>query len=394
MRRIVAVCFVLLAAMALVGGPASADHRDGPVLVNTAVNGKFDIGEIYAFRSPANANNTVLIMTVQPFPGNLTLPTFDSTVRYEIKVDSTMDGIADRTFRATFGPPDGTGVQQVVLRCHPAPRCPNRGLVARGKTGQNIPLAGALGGMFRAGIQDDPYFFDQGSTGTGGWDDLVQDAVGSFPRAPASAKNFYGPNVNILALVLELRSSRLARNNELIRVWGRTAANGVQQDRAGRPLINHVLIPPLPRNSATQAERRNAFNAGRPLNDVADFKADMLSVLQLFYGRSSADANALANLLLPDTLIFQIGNPNGFGTFVTDGTGTPPGTLLGNGRRLRDDTSDITFNVLTNGAITTDNVPDDNGARITDGNGGSVVAFPYIGAVNLPLNGAGTGPNP
>jgi hypothetical protein len=377
--------------VALLAAPAAADHRDGPILVNTAVNGKFDIGEMYVFRSPTNANNTVLVMTVSPFPGNLTPAFFATDIRYEIKVDSTLDGIADKTFRATFGPPGGTDVQQVVLRCHPAPRCPNRGLLARGQTGQNIPVAGALSGTFRAGIQDDPFFFDQGSAG-GGWDDRVQDGVGTFPRV--GAKNFYGPNVNILALVLELRSSRLARNNELIRVWGRTVADGVQQDRAGNPLVNHALIPPVPRNNPARGERRNAFNAGRPLNDVADFKADMVSVLQTFYARTSTDAGAIADLVLPDTLVFQIGNPNGWGTFVSDGTGTPSGTFLGNGRRLRDDTSDIMLNFLSNGAITTDNVPDDNGTKITDGNMGTVAAFPYIGAANLPLNGPGTGPNP
>ena len=49
---------------------------------------------------------------------------------------------------------------------------------------------------------------------------------------------------------------------------------------------------------------------------------------------------------------------------------------------------------FTNGAIPSDNVPDDNGTRITDGNVGTTAAFPYIGPPSLPLNGPGTGPNP
>jgi hypothetical protein len=74
--------------------------------------------------------------------------------------------------------------------------------------------------------------------------------------------------------------------------------------------------------------------------------------------------------------------------------------VLGNGRQFRDDVVDIDFNLLTNGAIPTDNVGDDNGFRITDGSIDPVsgksrsIAFPYIGAANLPLNGPGTGPNP
>jgi hypothetical protein len=60
------------------------------------------------------------------------------------------------------------------------------------------------------------------------------------------------------------------------------------------------------------------------------------------------------------------------------------GTLFGNGRRLRDDTTDVFMNIITNGAETTDNVADDNAMRITDGNAGTIAAFPYMGAPNVP----------
>ena len=54
------------------------------------------------------------------------------------------------------------------------------------------------------------------------------------------------------------------------------------------------------------------------------------------------------------------------------------------------------LNFLTNGAIPTDNVGDDNGLRVTDGSVDPVsgktraIAFPYIGAPNS----APGGPNP
>jgi hypothetical protein len=93
--------------------------------------------------------------------------------------------------------------------------------------------------------------------------------------------------------------------------------------------------------------------------------------------------------------VFQVGNTSGYGAVVMDGTGAPfPGSPLGNGRRLRDDTYDFSLNYISNTATPTDNVADDNGTKITDGNLGTVAAFPYIGAANLPLNGPGTGPNP
>jgi hypothetical protein len=105
----------------------------------------------------------------------------------------------------------------------------------------------------------------------------------------------------------------------------------------------------------------------------------MISVFKGFYGRDANTAQALTGLLLPDMVMFQVGNPNGFGTFIG-----PGGSILGNGRRLRDDVIDFELSVLTGGGITTDNVADDNGTRITDGQMGTVAAFPYIGAPNSP----------
>ena len=47
---------------------------------------------------------------------------------------------------------------------------------------------------------------------------------------------------------------------------------------------------------------------------------------------------------------------------------------------MRDAVIHTELSLLTGGAITTDNVDDDNGTRITDGQMGTVAAFPYIGA--------------
>ena len=72
----------------------------------------------------------------------------------------------------------------------------------------------------------------------------------------------------------------------------------------------------------------------------------------------------------------------------------------GGDRRLRDDVIDTEYTLLlTAFKITSDNVPDDNGDKITDGTRRPdmtlrPIAFPYIGAANTPLNGPGTGPNP
>jgi hypothetical protein len=267
------------------------------------------------------------------------------------------------------------------MRCLPKPRC-RRYVVAHGSTEKTIAVPG--GGQVRAGNADIPDFFDQAA-----WETKLTTGSG-FPRAPGTARDFYGPNANALAIVLELPLARLRiPSGTIIAVWSRVTANGGRQDREGRPFINTGLIPKVPRTS-TAPDLRDAFNRAVPETDRAAFSTAVTSVLTGFYGRSSVDANALTQFLLPDVLLFEVGNPNGFGTFIDSGQ------KLGNGRRLSDDVHDTMLNILSNGAITTDNVGDDNGLRITDGSVDPVsaqtraIAFPYIGLPNVTPGG----PNP
>ena len=127
----------------------------------------------------------------------------------------------------------------------------------------------------------------------------------------------------------------------------------------------------------------------------------MVSVLtapNFYWNETAARADAISNFLLPDMLVFQIGNNAGYGGAFLG----PMGMYLGNGRKLTDPVIDTTLQVLIGNGMsgTIENVPDDNGFRVTDGSTEPVsgkprqIAFPYIGAANLPLNGPGTGPNP
>ncbi|MFQ3578305.1 MAG: DUF4331 family protein, partial [Verrucomicrobiia bacterium] len=370
-------------------GSQAADHRDGPIFVNTQANGRADINDAYIFQAPGNANHTVMIFTVSPFAGNLTPTTFDQNLVYDFKIDNTGDAIENITFRVTFGPPNTQGVQTVTVRGLPLNRFPPTGRIARGNTGTNIPVTG--GGLFRAAVHDDPFFFD-----AAGFNAFIAEGKGS-PNRGAQAKNFFGPNANTLAMILQIPTSRIrsSPSNPNVGVWVTTTRNGVQQDRTGRPAINTALIPPIPRNSTAFGERRNAFNAGLPRNDRRDFRSQMITILNTVYGRprdTSANppltsADGLANFLLPDILTFDTSTV--FTTNPNDANGFP------NGRRLRDDVIDLEYSLLTGGAITTDSVSDDNGDRITDGTrrpNGTLrpIAFPYLGPPNNPAGG----PNP
>jgi hypothetical protein len=271
------------------------------------------------------------------------------------------------------------------------------GVLAQGKTGQNLSIPG--GGMFRSAIQDDPFFFDAGAFNR----TIAAGDLTKFPRPVGQARDFYGPNANTFAIVIEVPSARLTPTpNGVIGVWATISRNGTQLSRMGRPLIDAALIPPVPRNDLSHGDLQAAFEAGQPSTDRANFKAAMVSVLRnpKFYWEAvgnltAADADTFANLLLPDMLAFQVGNTAGYGNFIGPGN-----QYLGNGRKLTDAVVHTTLAILTKGVITSDNVDDDNGFRITDGSFVPVlgknrsIAFPYIGAANLPLNGPGTSPNP
>jgi hypothetical protein len=128
-----------LAALALGPvAPAAADHRDGPAFASPSEASRLDIGDLYVFRSLANASNTVLILTVSPFAGTQTPSAFRPNARFEFKLDTTGDAVGavreDVTLRARFGAPDETGVQSVSLRCLPAACCPRHGVLAKGRT--------------------------------------------------------------------------------------------------------------------------------------------------------------------------------------------------------------------------------------------------------------------
>src|SRR5919108_678828 len=97
----------LALAFGLVAVPANAaDHLDAPGLTPPGGDTRLDITDVYAFQSPSNADNTVLVMGVNPLAGVLNDGTFRSGAAYEFKIDSNGDAKEDLTFKATFSAPD------------------------------------------------------------------------------------------------------------------------------------------------------------------------------------------------------------------------------------------------------------------------------------------------
>jgi hypothetical protein len=346
---------LVLSGLAFAPGAArAADHRDAP---GTKANGALDINDVYAFQSPTNAKNTVLITTVVPLAGVFNLPVFSATGFYDINVDNNGDHVADLTFRFAFSAANRLGVQKVAVQLITSH---STQLIAQDLTGNIIHAT--QGVTAAASLFDDPFFFDLLAFDRF----LVSGNPNEFcGQNGVNPTNDFFKGLNTLALVLEVPSTLLlaASGSTMIAVWARTLdASGTQIDRMGRPAINTALIPPA---------MKNAFNAGSPSTDVFNFgglTGPVMSTL-VALGNSAATATALTGVLLPDVLTFDTSSSAGFL----------------NGRRLPDDVIDAEFGlilanykfhgVLT--PITTDCVGNDSTF---------LPHFPYLGVPN-PVNG-------
>lgn len=318
-RLALALALVLSAPIASLH---AADHLEAPGVMG---RGDVDLNDLYAFQSPTNPNNSVLILTVNPFAGQISGTDFSSSSSYQFLIDNDGDAVADITYSTTFGA-SGGGVQTLTTtRTAGGPAA----TYASGQTGQDIVTAS--GGILRAGQFDDPFFFDLNGF-RNGFNFTGDDA-------------FAGANVS--AIVLELPSAELGGPN--IGVWATTEDALGQIDRVGRPAINTALIP---------SGSKDAFNVGDPADDLADFGAQVQASLQGL-GLSMADAMALTGVLLPDVLTFDTSNPAGFL----------------NGRQLSDDVIDAVLALVSGGAVTTDLV-DANDVAFPG-------LFPYLAAPNV-----------
>jgi hypothetical protein len=332
------------------GTPAvdAADHLDGPRLTNNpGLLGNLDINDVYIFKG-STAKNTVLVMTVSPAAGVLGPPTFSTAGAYEFKIENNGDTSEDLTIRFVFGPPGSSGQQSYQFAAVDADG--GGRLAGGGRTGRNVKVRG--GGMVRAGLFDDPFFFDLNTFNRFKAKALAGDKSAALEFLNRGVKNipqnFFG-GFNVLAIVLEVPSVLLqaSRGATHIGVWARTLmADASQFDRMARPAINTVLLPD---------DRKDAFNSAVPGQD-STFISSATDELTLLFG-DAAMAATLAKTLLPDIMTFNTSSAQGFL----------------NGRRLTDDVIDAELGLLTNNAVTSDEVVNDSVFT---------ARFPYLGTPN------------
>lgn len=349
---------LIVAAVILVAGFApsfsgAADHLDAPFV---KTDGRIDINDVYAFKSPQNANHTVLVMTVNPAAGILSPTTLRPGARYEFAIDNNGDAIEDIVYKLQ-AEDEGDG-QRVILKQATGKNAAsgNSGkLVAKGWTDADLSVAG--GGTLLVDLFDDPFFFDL----------MGFNAGAAFCGTDPGPDFFFG--FNTTAIVLEVPTMSLLGDSSTIGVWGRTLVDNKQVERMARPAINTVFVPPNPfEPSPPDPAMEDAFNYAHPKDDQANFRAEVVDTLTLLYslndgmGDNPADdaatIQALANFLLPDILTFNTAMPNGFP----------------NGRNLPDDVIDTELGLITEGLITTDCV-DANNKTFSS-------SFPYLADPN------------
>lgn len=342
---------LVCAALAWAGPSGAADHRDGSIQQDQPA----DIADVFAFRNPNNGN-VVLAMTVNPYTVPGVAGVFSSDVLYQFKVDNTGDFIEDRVFQITFNNLLPNQQFRLVGPVVPPATGPINQIITAGPTltataNDNQIKVGANGLRAFIGRRDDPFFIDL---------IYVRGVLTITPpiARPPGKDLFNGLNVSII--VVEVPAAQLqGTTGNTIRVWattsrGRattrspigdsTAQPFVQIDRMGLPAINTALV---------FNARKDEFNRLGPNGD-ANFKADAVQRILTFNGNNLAHAQAVADIVFPDVLTLDMTSNAGFVT----------GPL--NGRRWNDDFIDVELSVLTNGMVTTDNVPANDSLFLPD----------------------------
>ena len=173
-RCVVALTAILL--MTPIGGFA-ANHRSAPI---TALDHPAGITDWYAFVSPENTNTVTFIMNVDPLLEPSNGPNyfpFDPNVTYEMKIDSTYDGVEDVTFQFQFATTiktpasplayvgSGTGINAPL---NAPTSLPNASGIQNISGGQVVPPAiTALSGAGAAGLSLSQTYTVTMITGTG-----------------------------------------------------------------------------------------------------------------------------------------------------------------------------------------------------------------------------------
>lgn len=314
-------------------------HLDSPLARQDT---RLDITDVYLFRG---TTGTVFVMDVNSsIAGNRYPEAFHPEAMYEFKIDTDGDAVEDITYRVTFGHGESDGRLPFEVRRLDGPASRDRTAdgvtVAEGRTEESISGNGGL--RVWAGMAADPFYVEPTILGAVGKAVATGTRIDTGTWAPNEAVNLFA-GTTVGAIVLEVPDG--AFDTATIGFWGVTAlatdAGGWRQiNRAGMPMIQPIFHP-------DDTERSSTYNTTQPKDDLTTYGPEIALLatgLAAAAGTSAdpqAHGRAIAELVFPDLLRYEIGTPATFG-FATR-----------NGRSFADNAPEIMFSIVLNAAIPT-----------------------------------------
>jgi Domain of unknown function (DUF4331) len=295
----------LLGLLPTMAGASS--HREAPLILGDP---SVDNTDVYAFSSPENPDNVVLIADWVPFEEPNGGPNFypwADDAEYLINVDNDGDALADVIYRWRFHTDDDRGTDTFLYNNGPVTSLDDENLLFRQHFTLDVSTDG--GASYGRPVAEGPVapsFTGRASMGSGEdyvenlRDPAITDVAGGGRTLATQTEDpffldlrifdlLYGGDLsetgqdtlegyNVNSIVLEVPKSEVAinqdaANNPVIGVWSTTtrptlrnadgtAADGsgyTQVSRLGNPLVNEVVVP---------AGLKDAFNSISPDQDA------------------------------------------------------------------------------------------------------------------------------
>ena len=395
LKQIIGLSVLLLGVVVAIAPKyvAASDHDDGEI---DTKGRNVNLTDLYVFREQdqnANAKEGDLVLIMNTNPRSLARQQyyFSNNAHYEFKISRVADkntvptGKEDVVLRFDFSPPNANGQQEFQM----TGIADGYTQVAKGKTTplapdpntkpivNNLSLGGAKVAVF-AGLREDPFYFDVEQ-----FFRVRAGALGIGPkvgfRTPDKAVDFAkGYNVNAIAIRVPQTLLRGRTGATTFDVWETISVKDPrtgqynQMERLARPAINEGLI--------VTNDFLNAFNSIPPTADLspaaAPVGAEAAKTLKAL-GNDDKRTAALLNAFLPDVMRIDTTQASGY-VNATNAQGSPI-----TGRLLLDDVISQTLTVLTNGAITTENVSyNGTPGNPSQGHQPLVSDFPYLALPN------------
>lgn len=383
----------------------ASDHDDGE---NDMKARALNLTDLYVFREKdqnpkATDDSLIFVMDTNPRSVPRQQYAFSTNARYEFKITRTADkdamatGKVDNLIRFEFSKPNARGVQELTITGIRDGAQRTVKTTTAGNAIQTTPIGAdpvlnqvaidtAGGGIsVFAGLREDPFFFDveqffrvrAGLAGLG-------PKVG-FRKPGLDFTDGY--NVNSIVVRVPMGWLKSTSNATTFDVWETISVptpnkpgEYTQIERLARPAVNEGLV--------LTNDYLNTLNAVDPAFEAAVLKGDKaageaaapiikeVSAVLGALGNDEKRTAALLGAFLPDVMRIDTTGPSGYANALNK-LGSPI-----RGRMIKDDVIDITLSVLSNGAVTTDNVSYDGPNQGGSKHSPLLEDFPYLATPN------------